>query len=77
MSKRKTYHVIPNKEGGWNVKGQGASRASSTHETKSDAVKHGRELAKNQPLGQLIIHKQDGVIQTEYTYGQDPYPPKG
>lgn len=77
MANRKTCHVTPNKEGGWNVKGQGASRASSTHETKAEAVDRGRELAKSHDLGQLVIHKQDGTIQTEYTYVQDPHPPKG
>lgn len=77
MANRKIYHVTPNKEGGWNVKGQRASRASSTHESKADAVDRGRELAKSQSLGQLVIHKQDGTIQTEHTYGQDPCPPKG
>ena len=34
-------------------------------------------LSKNQELGQVVIHKQDGTIQTEHTYGKDPYPPKG
>ncbi len=77
MANRKTYHVTPKKDGGWNVKGQGASRASSTHDTKAEAVNRGREVAKSQPLGQLVIHKQDGTIQTEHTYGQDPHPPKG
>jgi hypothetical protein len=77
MANRKTYHVTPNGDGGWNVKGQGASRASSTHDTKAEAIDRGRDLAKSQNLGQLVIHKQDGTIQTEYTYGQDPHPPKG
>lgn len=77
MSKRKTYHVVPNKQGGWNVKAENASRAASNHETKSEAVERGKELAKNQPLGQIVIHKGDGTIQTEHTYGKDPHPPKG
>ena len=77
MASRKTYHVTPNQDGGWNVKAEHASRASSTCDNKADAVDRGRELAKSQPLGQLVIHKQDGTIQTEHTYGQDPYPPKG
>ena len=34
-------------------------------------------LAKKGPLGQIKIHKQDGKIQTEHTYGGDPHPPKG
>lgn len=77
MADRKTYHVTPNSDGGWNVKSVGASRASSTHDNKADAVDRARELAKNQARGQVVIHKQDGTIQTEHTYGQDPFPPRG
>ena len=77
MSKRKVYHVAPGADGSWKVQAEGASRASSAHPTKAGAVDRGRELAKGQPLGQLIIHKTDGSFQTEHTYGKDPYPPKG
>jgi len=77
MTRRKTYHVIPRTNGGWNVKLEKASRASSSHDTKADAVAHAKELAKKQPLGQVVIHRQDGTIQTEHTYGRDPYPPEG
>jgi len=77
MASRKTYHVTSDGEGGWRVKAEGASRASSTHEKKADAVEGAKGLAKNQPLGQVVIHGENGKIQTEYTYGKDPYPPKG
>jgi len=77
MPKRKTYHVIPRTDGGWNVKEENASRASSSHATKAEAIARAKELAKKQALGQVIIHKQDGTIQTEHTYGKDPYPPEG
>ncbi len=77
MATRKTYHVAPNPDGGWNVKAERASRASSSHDTKASAVDRAKVLAKAQPLGQVVIHKQDGRIQTEHTYGQDPYPPRG
>ena len=60
--------------GGWNVKEENASRASSSHDTKAEAIARAKELAKKQTLGQVIIHKQDGTIQTEHTYGKDPYP---
>lgn len=76
MASRKTYHVSPAKNG-WKVQAEGSQRASSNHDTKSDAVARARELAKAQPTGQMIIHKQDGTFQTEHTYGKDPYPPKG
>ena len=42
------------------------------------ARQHGaKEVAKNQPPSQVVVRKQDGTIQTEYTYGDDPYPPRG
>jgi hypothetical protein len=77
MSKRKTYHVTPGTDGGWKVKEENASKALSKHDTKVDAVNRAKEVAKNQDLGQVVIHKKDMTIQTEHTYGKDPYPPKG
>jgi len=77
MSNRKTFHVTPRADGGWNVRRENTSRASSIHDTKAEAINRAKELAKNQDLGQVIIHKKDGTIQTEYTYGKDPFPPEG
>ena len=67
----RVYHVVHNPKGGWRVEGASAKRASSWHHTKDAAVERGRELAKARK-GQLIIHKEDGKIETEYTYGHDP-----
>lgn len=75
--KRNVYHVVPTPDGDWAVKREGAKRASVRTSTKSKAIDKGRELAKSSGLGQLKIHKQDGQFQTEYTYGADPYSPKG
>jgi uncharacterized protein YdaT len=77
MTKRKIYHVTHGANGGWKVKGENASRAVSNHDTKADAINRAKELAKNQDRGQVVIHKKDGTIQTEHTYGKDPYPPEG
>ena len=77
MSKRKTYHVTPNTDGGWKVKEENSSWALSKHDTKAEAINRAKEAAKNQELGQVVIHKKDMTIQTEHTYGKDPYPPKG
>ena len=77
MPKRKVYHVTHNPGGGWDVKKEDGERPSGHFDTKDEAIDRGRELAKSGGLGQLKIHKQDGKIQTEYTYGKDPYPPKG
>ena len=77
MPKRTRYHVVPDGDD-WKVEKEGASRASARCDTKHDAVDRGRDLAKGQGPSQLIIHKKDGVIQEERTYGgKDPFPPKG
>ena len=77
MPKRVKYHVTPDGNGGWNVKRENSSRSSGNFENKNDAVQKAKEFAKNKPLGQIIIHKKDGKIQTEHTYNKDPYPPEG
>lgn len=74
---RKSYHVTSNGDDGWKVKMTGNQRASSTHDTKAQAVERARELAKGQDLGQVVVHRDDGTIQTEWSYGADPHPPKG
>ena len=76
--KRNVVFVSPNnKRGGWDVKKQGAKRASKHFGTKKPAIQHGKNIAKSSELGQLKIQKQNGKMQTEYTYGDDPHPPKG
>lgn len=72
MAKRTVVHVThPKREGGWDVKKEGA--ASKQHfETKEPAVDAAKRIAKAADLGQVKIHKEDGTIQTEHTYGKDP-----
>lgn len=74
---RKRVWVSPDGEGGWDVKSQGAKRSASNFEDKTDAIAKAKGIAKNAPEGQVIIQKRDGTIQTEYTYKNDPYPPRG
>jgi len=71
MSERAKYHVSPH-ENGWQVKKEKASRPARVCGTKEEAIEEAKRIAKNNPLGQVIIHKKDGTIQTEYTYGKDP-----
>ncbi len=78
MPKRSVYHVVPDEDSGnWKLKKQGSDRALKTFEKKQDAINRGKEIAKNQSLGQLKVHKHDGTIQTEYTYGNDSKKSKG
>jgi hypothetical protein len=73
---RKRYHVVP-EQGDWKLELEGGGRASGVFDTKGAAVERGIELARSQGHSQLIIHKQDGTIQEERTYGSDPFPPRG
>ena len=54
----KTHHVVPNPEGGWDVKRGGASRASSHHDTKNEAVQSGRSVSRNQKTELRWTHRQ-------------------
>lgn len=77
MSDRKRVWVSPDGDGGWDVKSQGAERAARSFDDKIDAVDFAKQVAKNAPLGQVLIQGRDGRIQTEYTYGKDPREYKG
>lgn len=68
-------HVVPQPTGGWAVKNSGATRASRTFDTQADAIKYGRNVAK-QERSELYIHGRDGTIKNKNSYGNDPLPPK-
>ena len=77
MSKKpETHHVVPNPDGGWDVKRGGASRASSHHDTKREAVERGRDISRNQGT-EFRIHNRNGRIADSDSHGGDPFPPKG
>lgn len=61
----------------WQVKKRGNSLPSAVEATKDAAVKRGQEIAKANQPSQLVVHKADGTFDYEYTYGDDPFPPKG
>ena len=71
----KNYHVVPH-DGEWAVQREGADRASSIHGTQAEAISAGRELAQG-THGELRIHGSDGRIREGYSYGHDPFPPRG
>ncbi|MBZ1526990.1 DUF2188 domain-containing protein [Leuconostoc mesenteroides] len=72
----KNQHVVPDGAGGWNVKGEGNSRATANYAKQSDAVKKAKDIAKNQNSEELT-HGRDGKIRDRSSYGNDSHPPKG
>jgi Uncharacterized protein conserved in bacteria (DUF2188) len=74
MSK-KNYHVVPKGEN-WAVKGVGNERYTRVVDTQREAIQIAREYAKTQS-SELIIHRPNGQIREAWSYGNDPFPPKG
>jgi sporulation protein YlmC with PRC-barrel domain len=74
--KRAAYHVTPNEEGGWKTVREGVKEPVHTARLKADVVKRARRVAKSEEA-QLIIHRSDGKITEERTYGHDPAESKG
>lgn len=72
---RDEHHVVSNPDGGWDVKRNGADRASGHFETKQEAVDQGRKISQNQGT-EFIIHNRDGKISQSDSHGNDPCPPR-
>ena len=73
---QKTHHVVPNHNGGWDVKKGGSDKASNHFDKKTDAIDKGREISQNQGT-EFYIHGKDGKIQSKDSHGNDANPPRG
>lgn len=72
----KNQHVTPHPDGGWQVKGEGNSKATARTNTQAEAISKAREIAQNQN-SEMFIHGTNGQIRERSSFGNDPYPPKG
>ena len=72
-------HVVPNSNGGWDVKAPGAKRASVHAETQAQAQASARRILHNAGGGEMVTHNTQGQIRAADTIspGNDPHPPKG
>jgi hypothetical protein len=71
--KRKVFHSSLTKTG-WVVTegGETISRNSNQKANEAAAIAAGRGAHKDGGLGQAVLHKSDGSIREERTYGKDP-----
>lgn len=69
-------YFVTKRSNGWAVKKSGASRASKLFPTQSKAINYGRGLAKSSK-SELTIQGRDNKFRTGWSYGNDPFPPKG
>lgn len=78
MSNDNNRHVVPNPDGGWDVKAPGAKRASTHHDTQAEAERRAKEIVGNNGGGEVRIHGRDGRIRDSDTVapGNDPFPPR-
>jgi hypothetical protein len=76
MNKSNSYWTSPKKDGGWAVKREGNSQATSIHNTQAEAWAEAKARAKV-GSGEAYLKGKDNRIRERNTYGSDPFPPKG
>lgn len=77
MTNPNNRHVVPNPDGGWDVKGPGAKRSSAHRRTQAEAETRAKEIVHNAGGGEVRIHDRKGRIRDSDTVapGNDPHPP--
>jgi hypothetical protein len=63
-----TFHVRPLVGGAWMVVTASDGQAASTHVSKLDAVAAAKHLARTHRRGEVIVHAEDGAIETAYRH---------
>ena len=59
------YFVSPHPDGGWQVKRANAMKALKRFDTKAEAEKYAKQVAKNQDSN-VVRQKKDGMIQKKH-----------
>lgn len=73
---KKSTHVVPNPNGGWDIKQSGGKRSSGHFDNKKTAVDRARDISRNKQ-SELVIHNKDGKIGQKDSHGNDPRKSKG
>lgn len=60
----------------WGVRGEGNSRLTSLVDTQQQAIERARPIAQRE-RSELRIQGTDGRFREAWSYGNDPFPPKG
>ena len=72
----RNQHVTKTKDGKWQVKGEGNSKATAVYSTQREARAKAIDIAKKQQ-SEMVLHGKDGKIRERNSYGKDPFPPRG
>jgi hypothetical protein len=63
-------HVLP-KDGGWQVRGEGAGRVAGVYSTQAEATEAAKSSLRRSG-GELMVQGRDGRIRGSVTLGRDP-----
>ena len=74
MTARTVYYVTT-KDGSWWITLNGVRHGP--YATQAAAKTAGVDAAHRTPNSQVVMQGRDAKWITEWTYGNDPYPPKG
>jgi len=81
LQNRKVLYVSPAKINMWRWKVHWEKEQSgSFFSTKEEAIRSARQLVRSYPEGycsQIKVQRADGTFEIEWTYGKDPFPPRG
>jgi hypothetical protein len=69
---RTVYYVVPDASGKTWLVTQENNEFRQEFRTKQEAVEFAKERARKQEPSQVKVHKQDGNMEYESTYGEDP-----
>ena len=79
MANPNDRHVVPNENGGWDVKAGSAQRASAHTDTQAQAQARARAIIGNAGGGEMLTPGRGGQIRAKDTIpnGNDPRNVKG
>jgi hypothetical protein len=70
---RTVYHVVPNASADqWVISLENDDTFREEYRTKEEAVEAAKQRARRQEPAQVKVHKSDGNMDYESTYGDDP-----
>jgi hypothetical protein len=71
-------HVVPNPDGGWDVKEPNNPDPTSHHRTQGEAEGAAKGEVRREGGGEVVIHDRHGRIRDKDTVapGSDPNPPR-
>lgn len=72
-SERAVYHVVPDASAQrWVISREHNDSFREEYATKEEAVNAAKERARSEEPSQVKVHKADGNMEYESTYGADP-----